>query len=97
MGVISIPITIGKDPKHWMMILDFYIIDSTSPYNIMLGIEWLTPNKAIYSSYHLAIKFPTENRFAEVWGDQKVSKDCMKVEVRRDSNATSKQDCTTSK
>lgn len=46
--------------------LPIYVVDLLSPYNVILGKDWLIPNKVIYSSYHLVIKLPTKHGVAKV-------------------------------
>ena len=67
------------------MMINFYVVNSPTPYNIILGRNWHTPKKAIYSSYDLVMKFPTEHGLAEVRGGQQVPKDCMCVALKRQS------------
>ncbi|GFZ07029.1 hypothetical protein Acr_18g0011990 [Actinidia rufa] len=47
-----------------------------SPYNAILGRPTLGRIKAITSTYHLKMKFPTLTGIGEVKGDQKVARQC---------------------
>ncbi|GFS45151.1 hypothetical protein Acr_00g0094470 [Actinidia rufa] len=64
---------------------DFIVVDCPSPYNAILGRPTLGGIKAITSTYHLKMKFPTLTGIGEVKGDQKVARQCfisaMKVET----------------
>ncbi|GFZ10874.1 hypothetical protein Acr_22g0002720 [Actinidia rufa] len=64
---------------------DFIVVDCPSPYNSILGRPTLGRIKAITSTYHLKMKFPTLTGIGEVKGDQKVARQCfisaMKVET----------------
>lgn len=64
------------------MMVDFYVVDTLSPYNIILGRNLLTPNKAICTSYNLMIKFQTEHGIAEVRENQQVENDCTLVAIK---------------
>ncbi|GFS32867.1 hypothetical protein Acr_00g0025180 [Actinidia rufa] len=51
-------------------------LDCPSPYNAILGRPTLGGIKAITSTYHLKMKFPTLTGIGEVKGDQKVARQC---------------------
>ncbi|GFZ12348.1 hypothetical protein Acr_23g0007330 [Actinidia rufa] len=53
---------------------DFIVVDCPSPYNSILGQPTLGRIKAITSTYHLKMKFPTLTGIGEVKGDQKVAR-----------------------
>ncbi|GFS31174.1 hypothetical protein Acr_00g0016040 [Actinidia rufa] len=55
---------------------DFVVVDCPSPYNAILGRPTLGGIKAITSTYHLKMKFPTLTGIGEVKGDQKVARQC---------------------
>ena len=54
----------------------FLVVDCSSSYNAILGRPTLNSWKAITLTYHLMIKFPTENGVGEVRGDQVVVRKC---------------------
>ena len=54
----------------------FLIVDAPSAYNILLGRPSLNAIKAIPSTYHMMIKFPTTGGVGMVRGDQRVAKEC---------------------
>ncbi|GMP79430.1 hypothetical protein CsSME_00034980 [Camellia sinensis var. sinensis] len=49
---------------------EFTIIDTPSPYNVILGRPWLHVMGAISSTLHQLLQFPTEHGIEEVKGDQ---------------------------
>ncbi|GFS41682.1 hypothetical protein Acr_00g0075770 [Actinidia rufa] len=55
---------------------DFIVVDCPSPYNAILGRPMLGIIKAITSTYHLKMKFPTLTGIGKVKGDQKVARQC---------------------
>ncbi|GFY92813.1 hypothetical protein Acr_08g0012090 [Actinidia rufa] len=61
-------------PDHRMA--GFYVVDCPSPYNAILGRPTLGGIKAITSTYHLKLKFPTPTGIGEIKGDQKVARQC---------------------
>lgn len=64
------------------MLLDFYIVKTPSPYNIILGQDWLTPYKVICSTYHMLVKFLIEHGVAEVQGEKKTFYDCVRPALK---------------
>ena len=56
------PLTSFKGTK----IVDFTVVDHPAIYSIM-GTPWLNAMKAVPSTYHLSIKFPTHNGIAAIW------------------------------
>ncbi|GFY86564.1 hypothetical protein Acr_05g0002030 [Actinidia rufa] len=85
LGWINLPITLGTEPQQTTVWQDFIVVDCPSPYNSILGRPTLGRIKAITSTYHLKMKFPTLTGIGEVKGDQKVARQCfisaMKVET----------------
>ncbi|GMP72477.1 hypothetical protein CsSME_00030506 [Camellia sinensis var. sinensis] len=49
---------------------EFMVIDTPSPYNIILGRPWLHAMGAVPSTLHQLLRFPTENGIEEVREDQ---------------------------
>ncbi|GFZ16012.1 hypothetical protein Acr_25g0004210 [Actinidia rufa] len=62
-----------------------------SPYNAILGRPTLGGIKAITSTYHLKMKFPTLTRIGEVKGDQKVARQCFISAMRVGTSVHSAQ------
>ena len=54
----------------------FLVVDCSSLYNAILGRPTLNSWKAVTSTYHLMIKFPTEYGVGEVRGDQVTAREC---------------------
>ncbi|XP_057505527.1 uncharacterized protein LOC130788840 [Actinidia eriantha] len=85
LGWIKLPVTLGAEPHQITLWQDFIVVDCPSSYNAILGRPTLGGAKAITSTYHLKIKFPTSTGIGEIRGDQKVARQCfisaMKVET----------------
>ncbi|GFZ17254.1 hypothetical protein Acr_26g0005240 [Actinidia rufa] len=75
LGWINLPITLGTEPHQTTIWQDFIVVDCPSPYNAILGRPTLRGIKAITSTYHLKMKFPTLTGIGEVKGDQKMAGD----------------------
>ncbi|XP_074342386.1 uncharacterized protein LOC141679925 [Apium graveolens] len=54
----------------------FCIIDVDSSYNIIIGRPWIQNLKAVPSTYHQALKFPTPWGAQEIRGGQNMARDC---------------------
>nr|XP_017246106.1 PREDICTED: uncharacterized protein LOC108217734 [Daucus carota subsp. sativus] len=68
-GMIQLPVTMGVEPRQATYILNFLVIKASSTYNAILGRTGMHAFKAIASTYHLKIKFPTRNGVGEEKGD----------------------------
>ena len=56
--------------------MNFLVVDCSSSYNAIIGRPALNSWKAVTSTYHLSVKFPTEHGVGQVQGDQLVAKEC---------------------
>jgi hypothetical protein len=83
MGVISLPITCGTSPRDSTIIADFLVIDRPSAYNAIIGRPALNKLRAITSTYHLMMKFPTKNGIGELKGNQAVARRCYNISLKR--------------
>ena len=83
-GIIQLPVTIGQEPREATQMLNFLVVKAPSTYNAILGRTGLHAFKAIASTYHLKIKFPTRNGVGEEKGDQKVARSCYVAALKQD-------------
>ena len=76
-GTIDLPVTFGTpggiEVTH---IMSFLVVDQPSAYNIIIGRPTLNRLKAITSTYHLMMKFPTEKGIAIMLRDQSMARMC---------------------
>lgn len=75
-GVIDPPMLFGSPPCQSWQIVKLHVINAVSTNNAIIGRTTLGALKAIISSPHLKMKFPTEFGVGEVCGDQKISRKC---------------------
>ena len=67
----------------------FLVVDCSSACNAILGRPTLNSWKAITSTYHLMIKFPTEYGVGEVRGNQVVARECYIAMLEMDDHLQS--------
>jgi hypothetical protein len=87
MGVISLPITYGTSPRDSTIMVDFLVIDQPFAYNAIIGCPALNKLRAITSTYHLMMKFPTKNGIGELKGNQAVVRRCYNISLKRVINS----------
>ena len=61
LGSIQLVLTLGDSPCQATTAVRFLIVDAPSAYNILLGRPSLNAIRAVPSTYHMVIKFPTAN------------------------------------
>jgi hypothetical protein len=75
-GIITLPITVGTYPKTISKTVDFLVVNCPLAYNEIIGRPMLNRLRAVTSTYHLLLKFPTEHGIGEVRGDQVAAREC---------------------
>jgi hypothetical protein len=88
MGIISLPLTVGTAPKVSTVMVDFLVVDRPSAYNTINGRPGLNKLRAATSTYHLMMKFPTEEEVGEVKGDQLAARRCYNISMKKVSDPT---------
>lgn len=51
------------------LITHFLLVDAISSYNLIIGRPWIHQMRAVPSSYHQTLKFPTKWGIKEIKGD----------------------------
>ncbi|XP_021714757.1 uncharacterized protein LOC110682741 [Chenopodium quinoa] len=82
-------ITLATYAKGINLQVKFLVIDTLSSYNMILGIPWIHEMKAIPSTYHQVIKFPTRWGIQEIRGDPREAKECYKIALKATSSEKS--------
>ena len=75
-GTITLLVVVGAHPQQVTRNVNFLIVDCSSSYNAIIGRPTLNSWKAVTSTYHLSVKFPTEYGVGEVQGDQLAAREC---------------------
>jgi len=76
LGTIKLPVR----AKGVTKIVDFSITDQPTVYNAIIGTPWLNQFRAVASTYHLCLKFPTSDSVWEKLGHERA--EAVKAEVR---------------
>ena len=69
--------------------MTFTIVQVPSAYNAILGRLGLNALRAIVSTYHLLVRFPTKNGVREMRGDQQLARRCFQISTQSDESKDS--------
>ena len=75
-GIISLSVVVGAYPRQITKDVNFLVVDCPSSYNTIIRRPTLNSWKAVISTYHLSVKFPTEHGVGQVQGDQLAVREC---------------------
>ena len=75
-GIVTLTVIVGTYPMQLTRQLDFLVVDCPSSYNVIIRRPTLNKWKIAMSTYCLKVKFPTNNGFDEVKGDQVLAREC---------------------
>ncbi|XP_024016114.1 uncharacterized protein LOC112089276 [Eutrema salsugineum] len=76
MGTIRLPVVAGGVTK----IVEFCVTDHPAIYNVIMETPWINGMRAVPSTYHLCLKFPTPAGVKTSWENQKESRMCCLAE-----------------
>ena len=65
----------------------FNAIDCKSAYNAILGRPWIHEMKAVPSTYHQTMKFPSPWGIQEIKSEQRVARECYKIMLKPQQQA----------
>ncbi|XP_071926225.1 uncharacterized protein [Coffea arabica] len=92
-GMITLMVTVGQAPKCRTVPVNFVVVKQSSPYNVFLGRPALNALRAIPSTFHLSVKFPTPGGIAEVRGDPEVARACYLPTLRGQEKVVAQTTC----
>ena len=75
-GTVTLPMIVRAYPQQVTKDVNFLVVNCSSSYNAIIGRPTLNSWKAVTSTYHLSIKFPTECGVGQVQGDQLAAREC---------------------
>ena len=82
-GVVELPVIVGRAPIEVIVSLGFLVVHTSSSYNAIQGRPRLNTLRAIVSTYHLLVKFPTRAGVEEIRGDQLLAWQCYLATIKR--------------
>ncbi|XP_052205163.1 uncharacterized protein LOC127809988 [Diospyros lotus] len=93
-GIIQLPLTVGRGSRTSRVMLDILVADVPSAYNMILGRSGLNALRAIPSTYHMMVKFPTDRGTGELQGDLRLARECYmaSIGIAKDREAGSQRD-----
>ncbi|GKD81004.1 hypothetical protein Tco_1347843 [Tanacetum coccineum] len=84
MGVIDLEVTMGECEKTRTVIIEFAVVKSPSPYNALLGRTGIRSLRAVASTIHSMMKFPTSNGIATISTTRETLRECRQIEEAQD-------------
>ena len=64
---------------------EFIVVQAPSPYNAIMGRSWLHKMRAIPSTLHQKLRFPTKDGVMEINGDQVAAKQCVLAAAKKNT------------
>ena len=80
-------VAMGAYPQQVTRNVNFLIVDYSLSYNAIIGRPTQNNWKAVTSTYHLSVMFPTEYGVGEVQGDQLATRECYLAMLAMDEQA----------
>ncbi|GKA70677.1 hypothetical protein Tco_0776816 [Tanacetum coccineum] len=79
-GIINLNMTIGEPGRLQTIPMEFEVVKSHSPYNVILGRTSLRSLGGVASTIHSMIKFPTTNGIATMTTKKETLQECQRME-----------------
>ena len=86
LGAITLSVVVGDYPQQIAKDVTFLVVNYSSAYNATLERLTLNSWKAVTSTYHLMIKFPTEYGVGELQGNQVAARKCYVAMMEMDDH-----------
>ncbi|XP_058185912.1 uncharacterized protein LOC131303137 [Rhododendron vialii] len=84
LGRITLPVVTGSVAYN----LEFVVVDAPSPYNAILGRNWLHSIKVVASTYHQVVRYIGANgKQEDLFGDQLQARQCYVSAIRKTSSS----------
>ena len=78
MGLIRLPVQSGTNVVE----VDFIDVDVFSPYTTIMGRPWLHTLKAVSSTLHQKVKYPSGDQVLEIVGSQAAAQQCLVAAIQ---------------
>ena len=86
LGAITLSVVVSDYPQQIAKDVTFLVVDYSSAYNAILRRPTLNSWKAVTSTYHLMIKFPTDYGMGELQGNQVAARECYVAMMEMDDH-----------
>ena len=86
LGTVTLFVMVGDYPQQITKDVTFLVVDCSSTYNAILGRPTLNSWKAVTSTYHLMIKFPTDYGIGELRRNQVAARECYVAMMEMDDH-----------
>ena len=86
LSAVTLSVTVSDYPQQITKDVMFLVVDYSSAYNAILRLPTLNSWKAITSTYHLMIKFPTDYGVRELRKNQVAGRKCYIVIMEMDNH-----------
>ncbi|KAL0333096.1 UNVERIFIED_CONTAM: hypothetical protein Scaly_2211100 [Sesamum calycinum] len=83
LGEVMLLLSLGSLPKRSTKMVKFLVVKAPSAYNIILGRSSLNLFRAIASTFHMKLKFPTSIGIGEAVGDKLMARVCYVITLKR--------------
>ena len=83
LGSAQLVPTLGDPPCQATTTIKFLIVEAPSAYNMLLGRPSLNAIRAIPSTYHMVVKFPTESGVGKAREDQRIARECYLASMKQ--------------
>ena len=84
-GHIRLPIQTDSE----IVEVDFNVVDSYSPYTVIVARPWLHALGAVSSTLHQKVKYPSHSQVKEIVGSQSMARQCMVAAILHRPNVES--------
>ena len=69
--------------------MDYIVVDSYSPYTVIVARPWLHALSAVSSTLHQKVKYPSEGQVKEILDNQSIARQCMVATISHKPEVTS--------
>ncbi|XP_048502807.1 uncharacterized protein LOC125498614 [Beta vulgaris subsp. vulgaris] len=92
LGSVKLRTRMGEKGAGRNVIIDYLVVDTSLPYNVIIGSPTVNKVKAAISTYQLILQFEGDDgKVARLFGDQKSSRECYINSLKRSNEGISRK------